>query len=92
MGFKTVLDGKALENLNLWCRIQFGHNFNQSGAFPVFSFLISLEGMVPYADQLLAPAEGLGQGFFLAKKKAHYAVLANVSPFLVFSSNLSKFL
>ena len=69
MGFKTVLDGKALENLNLWCRIQFGHNFNQSGAFPVFSFLISLEGMVPYADQLLAPAEGLGQGFFLAKKR-----------------------
>ena len=45
------------------------------------------------AGQLLAPAEGFGQGFFYraGQKKSYYAVLAHFRPFLVSHSNLGNF-
>ena len=50
--------------------------------------------MAGYAGQLLAPAVGFGlqPRLFLpfGQRKAYYTVMENITPFLVFSSTLSK--
>ena len=54
-----------------------------------------LEDTARYAGLLIAPAEGFGRGrgFFClsGQKRAYYAVLDHLRPFLVSSSNLGNF-
>ena len=74
----SLFSPQLLVNINISTK----KNFQMQGKFRLHMTLLvlqTLEDTARYAGRLLAPAEGLGRGFFSpsGKKRAYYAVLAH---------------